>query len=86
MPHQSLHVVLNRHYRKEGQKRNRHGRLMDKSRIRIATWNLGTIMGKMMELVYTMIRRINIICWKEIKWAGEESSKIENTRYNIWYT
>jgi hypothetical protein len=43
-------------------------KLAEPSRLRIGTWNVGSLIGKLREVVDTMIRRhVNILCIQEIK-------------------
>jgi hypothetical protein len=43
-------------------------RLAEPSRVRIDTWNVGSLTGKLREVVNTIIRRhVNIICVQETK-------------------
>jgi hypothetical protein len=43
-------------------------KLAEPSRVRIDTWNVGSLTGKLREVVNTMIRRcVNIICVQETK-------------------
>ena len=56
----------------------------NKNKIRLATWNLGTLTGKSLELIDTMKRRkINIACIQETKWKGEKAKEING--YKLWY-
>jgi exonuclease III len=42
--------------------------LADPSRVRVGTWNVGSLTGKLREVVDTMIRqRVNILCVQEMK-------------------
>ena len=67
-----------------------HGRgwvkkLAQESRIRLATWNIGTLTGKSIELVDTMKRRrVNIACLQETKWKGKKAKDIDG--FKLWYT
>jgi hypothetical protein len=62
-------------------------KLVQENRIRIGTWNVGFVTGKLMEIVDTMTRsRINIVCLQKTKWVGEKSRKIEHVEYILWYT
>ena len=67
-----------------------HGRvwvkkLVQESRIRLATWNIGTLTGKSIELVDTMKRRrVNIACLQETKWKGKKAKDIDG--FKLWYT
>jgi hypothetical protein len=46
-------------------------KLAEPSRVRVATWNIGSLTGKLREVVDIMIRRcVNIICLEETKWKG----------------
>ena len=61
--------------------------ISQENRIRIGTWNIGFVTGKLMEIVDTMTRsRINIVCLQKTKWVGEKSRKIEHVEYILWYT
>ena len=81
VPHRRPGVVINEqgflHYGRVWVKK-----LVHDSKLRLATWNIGTLTGKGTEIVDTMIRRkVNIICLQVTKWIGERFRKIENTRY-----
>ena len=85
-PHRRSGAVINEqgflHYG-----RVRVKKLVHDSKLRLATWNIGILIGKGMEIVDTMIRRkINIICLQETKWIGERCRKIENIGYRLYYT
>ncbi len=46
----------------------------DKRSIRVGTWNVGSLTGKLIELVDTSERRrVNIAYIQETKWVGEKS-------------
>ena len=48
-----------------------------RSKIRLITWNLGTLTSKSRELVDIMKRRkINIACLQETKWKGDKAKEI----------
>ena len=68
-------------------------KLAQENRIHTGTWNIGSLIRKLTEIVDTMIRKsINIICLQETKWTkwvGEISREISHTIYTIykiWYT
>ena len=66
-PHRCPGVVINEqgflHYG-----RVRVKKLVPDSKLRLATWNIGTLTSKGMVIVDTMIRRkVNIICLQETK-------------------
>jgi hypothetical protein len=43
-------------------------KLVEPSRLRVGTWNIGSLTGKLQEIVDTMIRRrVNILCFQETK-------------------
>jgi hypothetical protein len=57
------------------------------SRVRVGTWNVGSLTGKLREVVDTMIRwRVNILCVQETKWKGQKAKEVEDTGFKIWYT
>jgi hypothetical protein len=44
-------------------------KLAETSRVRVGTWNVGSLTGKLWEVVDIMIRRrVNILCIQETKW------------------
>jgi hypothetical protein len=46
-------------------------KLAEPSRVRVGTWNVGSLTGKLREVVDAMIRRrVNILCVQETKWKG----------------
>ena len=62
-------------------------KLAQESLIRFGSWNIGTLTGKSMEVVDTMIRRrINIICLQETKWVGAKAKELDTTGFKLWYT
>ncbi|KAM2384478.1 hypothetical protein ACFXTH_041910 [Malus domestica] len=68
--------------KKLGQK----GRVQE-SRMRLGTWNIGTLTGKSMEVVEVMVRRrINIMCLQETKWVGLKAKDLENSGFKLWYS
>ena len=86
-PQYSSRLINNIRYSTGQPKRERSRRLLQENRIRLATWNIGTLTGKTMELVEVMLRRkINIICLQETKWVGEKSREIEKTGFKLWYS
>ncbi|KAM2969624.1 hypothetical protein FF2_016698 [Malus domestica] len=68
--------------KKLGQK----GRVQE-SKMRLGTWNIGTLTGKSMEVVEIMVRRrINIMCLQETKWVGSKAKDLENSGFKLWYS
>jgi exonuclease III len=44
--------------------------------VRVGTWNVGSLTGKLREVVDTMIRRhVNILCVQEMKWNGQKERR-----------
>ena len=65
------------------------GRWMKKvvqdSKIRFSTWNIGTLKDKSWEVVGVMRdRKINVLCLQETKWVGAKANDIGG--YKLWYT
>jgi hypothetical protein len=61
--------------------------LAEPSRLRVGTWNVGSLTGKLREIVDTMIRRrVNILCIQETKWKGQKAKEAEDTGFKLWYT
>jgi Endonuclease-reverse transcriptase len=62
-------------------------KLVGESRIRLGSWNVGSLTGKLKELVDTAIRRrVNILCVQKNKWTGQKAKEVENTGFKLWYT
>jgi exonuclease III len=58
-----------------------------RTRIRLGSWNVGSLTGKLQELVDAAIRRpINILCVQETKWKGQKAKEVEDTSFKLWYT
>jgi exonuclease III len=55
--------------------------------IHLGSWNVGSLTGKLRELVDTVIRRrVNILYVQETKWMGHKAKEVENTGFKLWYT
>ena len=55
--------------------------------IRLGSWNVGSLTGKLRELAATMVRRrVNILCVQETKWNGQKAKEVDNTGFKLWYT
>jgi exonuclease III len=62
-------------------------KLVGESRIRLGSWNVASLTGKLRELVDTAIRRrVNILYVQETKWTGQKAKEVENTGFKLWYT
>jgi hypothetical protein len=62
-------------------------KLVEPSRLRVGTWNVGSLTRKLREIVDTMIRRrVNILCVQETKWKGQKTKEVEDTGFTLWYT
>jgi exonuclease III len=58
-------------------------KLVGESRIRLGSWNVGSLTGKLRELVDTVIRRhVNILCVQETKWTGKKAKEVEKHASN----
>jgi hypothetical protein len=61
-------------------------KLVGESRIHLGSWNVESLIGKLRELVDTMIRRrVNILCVQETKWTGKKANEVENTGFKLRY-
>jgi exonuclease III len=61
-------------------------KLVGENMIRLGSWNVGSLTGKLRELVDTAImRRVNILCIQETKWTGQKANEVENTGFKLWY-
>jgi exonuclease III len=62
-------------------------KLAEPTRIRLGSWNVGSLTGKLRELVDAAIkRRVNILCVQETKWKGQKAKEVEDTGFKLWYT
>jgi Reverse transcriptase (RNA-dependent DNA polymerase) len=62
-------------------------KLVQEERIRLGSWNIGSLTGKLRELADTFVRRkVNIACLQETKWVGEKSKEVEGSGFKLWYT
>ena len=60
-------------------------KVVQDSKIRFSTWNIGTLKDKSWEVVGVMRdRKINILCLQETKWVGAKARDIGG--YKLWYT
>ncbi|XP_071712429.1 uncharacterized protein [Rutidosis leptorrhynchoides] len=54
-------------------------------RIRVGSWNIGTLTGKRIELVDTFLKsNVDIVCVQETRWKGEGAVDIKD--YRLWYS
>ena len=62
-------------------------KLVEPTRIRLDSWNVGSLTGKLRELVDTATRRrVNILYVQETKWKGQKTKEVDNTGFKLWYT
>jgi len=62
-------------------------KLVELTRIRLGSWNIGSLTGRLRELVDSAIRRhVNILCVQETKWKGQKAKEVEDTGFKLWYT
>ncbi|XP_071739629.1 uncharacterized protein [Rutidosis leptorrhynchoides] len=59
-------------------------RLAKPVRIRVGSWNVGTLTGKRYELVETVRKRkVDILCLQETRWKGRGVAKIKD--HQLWF-
>uniref|UniRef100_A0A8I6YFU2 Reverse transcriptase domain-containing protein n=1 Tax=Hordeum vulgare subsp. vulgare TaxID=112509 RepID=A0A8I6YFU2_HORVV len=62
-------------------------KLAEPRRIRLGSWNVGFLTGKLRELVGTAVRRrVDVLCVQETKWKGQKAKEVEDTGFKLWYT
>jgi hypothetical protein len=62
-------------------------KLAEPSRVCVGTWNVGSLTGKLREIVDTMIRRhVNILYVREMKWKRQKAKEVKHTSFKLWYT
>jgi exonuclease III len=55
--------------------------------VRVGSWNVGSLTGKLREIVDVAVRRrVNILCVQETKWKGQNAKEVEGTSFKLWYT
>ena len=76
--HRRPDVVINEQGSSHFTQRVRRARkLVDESKIRLGNWNVGSLTGKLREIVDTMTRRrVNILCVQETKWTGQKAKEV----------
>ena len=61
--------------------------LAEPRRIRLGSWNVGSLTGKVRELVDTAVRRrVDVLCVQETKWKGQKAKEVKDTGFKLWYT
>ena len=64
---------------------NRVNRVVELDWLCCASWNMGTLTSKSIELVKGLHRRkMNIACVQETKWLGDKAREING--YKLWYS
>ncbi|XP_071718240.1 uncharacterized protein [Rutidosis leptorrhynchoides] len=59
-------------------------RLANPVKIRVGSWNVGSLTSKSRELVDTLVNcKVDILCVQETRWRGEEAVVIDN--YKLWF-
>ena len=62
-------------------------KLAEPRRIRLGSWNVGSLTGKLRELVDAAVRRgVDILGVQETKWRGQKAKEVEDTGFKLWYT
>jgi exonuclease III len=62
-------------------------KLAEPRRVRVGICNVGSLTGKLPELVDTLIRQhVNILCIQEMKWKRQKAKEVEDTSFKLWYT
>ena len=77
-PHRRPNVVSNEQEFSYFYERVRVKKLAHEYRIRLASWNIGSLINRLAELVDAMIRKnVSILYVQETKWVGENVRIIE---------
>ena len=87
-PHRRPGVVKSEQGSSHLTRRVRRARkLVEPTRIRLGSWNVGSFTGRLRELVDSAIRRrVNILSVQETKWKGQKAKEVEDTGFKLWYT
>ncbi|GKC39623.1 cleavage/polyadenylation specificity factor, 25kDa subunit [Tanacetum coccineum] len=69
----------------ETRESRRGSRVEAKRRIRVGSWNVGSLTRKILELVNVLERhKVDIVCFQETKWKGSRTK--EGNGYKFWYS
>ncbi|XP_071723666.1 uncharacterized protein [Rutidosis leptorrhynchoides] len=75
-----------RKHRSEGHKKVREVRVRYR-KLRLGSWNVGTLTGKSLEIAEAMERRkVHILCFQETKWTGQKSRMLGKSGHKLWYS
>ena len=86
-PHWRLDVVSNEKGLSHFYERERVKNVAHEYKIRFASWNIGSLTGRLAELVDTMVKRnVSILYVYETKCVGKKARIIEPWVYKLWYT
>ncbi|KAM3304944.1 hypothetical protein P3S67_011810 [Capsicum chacoense] len=70
---------------RSGVRGGRGRRVAGVDRLRVGSWNIGTLQGKSIELVKILRKkRINIACVQETRWVGSKARDVDG--YKLWYS
>jgi hypothetical protein len=62
----------------------RVSKLAEPSRLCVDSWSIGSLTGKLLDVVDTMIRRrVNILCIQEMKWKRQNAKKVEDIGFKL---
>ena len=62
-------------------------KLAEPRRVRLGSWNIGSMTRKLRGLVDATARRgVDILCVQETKWRGQKAKEVEDTCFKLWYT
>ncbi|XP_055831117.1 uncharacterized protein LOC129900217 [Solanum dulcamara] len=57
----------------------------DFHKLRVGSWNIGSLIGKSIELVKSLKRKkINIACVQETRWVGSKARDVDG--FKLWYS
>ncbi|XP_071722944.1 uncharacterized protein [Rutidosis leptorrhynchoides] len=75
-----------RKLRREGHKKVREVRVRYR-KLRLGSWNVGTLTGKSLEIAEAMERKkVHILCLQETKWTGQKSRMLGKSDHKLWYS
>ena len=61
--------------------------LAEPRRIRLGSWNVGSLTRKLGELLDAAVMRgVDILCVQETKWRGHKAKEVEDTGFKLRYT
>nr|XP_043618809.1 craniofacial development protein 2-like [Erigeron canadensis] len=81
----AMAMLLNNNSNGTGRHRGVNARVKRTFRLRLGSWNVGTLKGKLLELENALARcKTDIACFQETKWTGKSTR--DGNGFKLWYS